>query len=90
MRLPAIDCKPLIGLPFLTRNCAPVAKKVKLKSTWSRRDCVSVMVSAIRSTAFDGQKRDSRLRRPTPFSNLIGLVEFLIEHRNDRLFDQID
>ena len=35
--LPSMFLMPLIGLPFLTRNCAPVTKKVIEKSTLSRR-----------------------------------------------------
>src|SRR5262245_42584861 len=53
MRLPSMFLMPLIGLPFLTRNWAPVTKKVKEKSTLSRRTRVSVIVSAIRSTALE-------------------------------------
>ncbi len=51
MRLPSMLLMPLMGLPFLTRNWAPVTKNVSEKSTLSRRVRVSVMVSAIRSTA---------------------------------------
>src|SRR4030095_4974932 len=67
MRLPSMFLMPLIGLPFLTRNWAPVTKKVSEKSTLSRRARVSVMVSAIRSTALDEGARNpppSVLRGP--------------------------
>jgi len=74
--LPAIESMDLIGLPFFTRNCAPVTKNVRLKSTDSRRVRVSVIVPAIRSTAFE----DSRGMRvggvDSFFSTLIGLPSF--------------
>ena len=53
MRLPSMSLMPRILLPFFTRNCAPVTKKVMEKSTLSRRVRVSVMVPAMRSTAFE-------------------------------------
>ena len=51
MRLPAMLWTPRIGLPFFTRNWAPVTKKTALKSRLSRRARVMVIVPAIRSTA---------------------------------------
>src|SRR5713101_2405816 len=53
MRLPSMSLMLRTLLPFFTMNCAPVTKKVREKSTLSRRVRVSVMVSAIRSTALD-------------------------------------
>src|SRR3989475_10994946 len=53
MRLPSMSLMLRILLPFLTMNWAPVTKKVNEKSTLSRRVRVSVMVSAIKSTALD-------------------------------------
>src|SRR3989442_3145116 len=68
-RLPAIESMDLIGLPFFTRNCAPVTKNVRLKSTDSRRVRVSVMVPAIRSTAFE-LSRGMRVRSEEHTSEL--------------------
>src|SRR4030095_4853003 len=67
---------PWIGVPLLTRNCAPVAKKVKLKSTWSRRDWVSVMVSAIKSTAFEVKSGIRVFGADSFLSSLICLLSF--------------
>src|SRR5713101_964651 len=52
-RLPLMSLMLRILLPFLTMNCAPVTKKVREKSTLSRRVRVSVMVSAILSTVLE-------------------------------------
>src|SRR5437667_198435 len=75
-RLPAIDSIPLIGLFFFTRNCAPVTKKVRLKSTDSRRARVSVIVPAMRSTAFDDSKGMRVGGVDSFFSIVMGLPSF--------------
>ena len=67
---------PLMGLVLLTRNWAPVTKNVRLKSTESRRGRVSVIVPAIRSTAFDVRSGIRVGGVDSFFSSLIGLPSF--------------
>ena len=76
MRRPSMFLMPLIGLPFFTRNWAPVTKKVMEKSTLSRRVRVSVIVPAIRSTAFDESSGMRVGGVISFFSTLIGLPSF--------------
>src|SRR4029453_14973744 len=76
MRLPSMFLMPLIGLPFLTRNWAPVTKKVSEKPTLSRRAGGSVMVSAIRSTALDERSGIRVGGALSFFSTLIALPSF--------------
>src|SRR5215468_10207266 len=76
IRLPAMLWVPRIGLPFLTRNWAPVTKKTRLKSRASRRARVIVMVPEIRSTA-PLVRSGMRVAGVDSFSsNLIGLPSF--------------
>ena len=53
-----------------------MAKKVKLKSTCSRRDWVSVIVSAIKSTAFEVKSGMRVFGADSFFSSLICLLSF--------------
>ena len=76
MRLPSMLLMPLTGLPFFTRNWAPVTKKVIEKSTLSRRVRVSVMVPAIRSTAPEDRSGMRVGGVLSFFSTLIGLPSF--------------
>jgi len=68
---------PLMGIPFFTRNWAPVTKKVRLKSTLSRRGRVSVMVPAIRSTAPDDRSGIRVAGVDSFFSSFTGLPTLL-------------
>ena len=63
-------------LPFFTMNCAPVTKKVSEKSTLSRRVRVSVMVSAIRSTALEDRSGMRVGGADSLRSTLIGFPSF--------------
>ena len=89
-RLPAMSSMPLMGLPFFTMNCAPVMKKVRLNSTLSRRWGVSVMVPAMRSTAFEVRSGMRVGGVDSFFSSLTGLPTFLATAGQHALLHQVD
>src|SRR5215813_903430 len=87
MRLPSMSLMPRILLPFLTRNCAPVTKKVMEKSTLSRRVRHGPGDQVHRAR---GEEGNASRRSGLLLLDLDGLVELLLDGGLDQLLNEVD